>query len=85
MTEIRLKIKCAANENHQKILKMGSGASDNPKLAKLRHLTNQIAEIICGTSPLYIHPPGEFSPIGKCAACGSRLSYEIEEVEKGRD
>ena len=41
-----------------------------------------LAELLDGSSSLYIHKPGELSPIGKCATCGAPLTAEVEEIEK---
>lgn len=74
MAEIRLKIQCVKNADHAKILRFGS-------LISLEEV-DRLGELMCGTSPLYIHKPGPGSPIGKCALCGGQLEYEVQQIEK---
>lgn len=81
MTEIRLKIQCAQDENHAKILR-----ADALKLEltfqgqSARRMMRFAGEMICGTSGFYIHKPGALSPVGRCARCGGELSYTVEEL-----
>jgi hypothetical protein len=72
MDEIRIRIQCVTDENHAKILRF------HPGLGLM--LASNLAEVLEGTSEFYIHPPGDGSPIGRCAICGGRLTTEISEV-----
>ncbi len=39
------------------------------------------AGLMDGTSPMYVYPPTDFSPIGKCGICSRRLKTTVTEVE----
>lgn len=39
-----------------------------------------LAKLLDGTSPFYVLKPGDLSPIGKCATCGTELECEIKET-----
>ena len=72
MNEIRIRIQCAEDQNHAKILKLRGdiGAA----------YARDVGELVCGTSPMYIFPPGDKSPIFRCAICGGKLSYALEQL-----
>ena len=72
MSEIRLKIQCIEDIDHAKILKIEGQTRDQVEV---------LGGLLCGTSPFYIHLPGPGSPIGKCALCGGKLEYEIQDFE----
>ena len=40
------------------------------------------AGLMDGTSPLYVSPPDEQSPIGKCGICGAKITCKVEEMEE---
>jgi hypothetical protein len=69
--EIRIIMRCQDDENHAKVLRLD---------AKLgMEYAQTLAGLLDGSSPLYIFPPQDLSPIGKCAICGGKLKYTIEE------
>jgi len=71
---IRLKIICEKfPDKHAKVLEMHRMKRRSVKV---------FAGLLCGDSPYYIHKPGALSPIGKCATCGGKLRYDIEEREE---
>jgi hypothetical protein len=73
MKEIRITVRCKEDENHAKNLRMDASRG----LAWVETL----AEILDGTSTMYIYPPGPGSPIGKCAICGGKLDAEIQVID----
>lgn len=78
MKIIWLTIKCKADPDHRKLLKFR--LDPDTTMESAMHNVEITAQIITGTSPLYIHKPGPKSPIGKCATCGGGLEYTIEEA-----
>lgn len=72
MNEIRIRIQCTHFTDHAKILRLHA--------AKGAAYARDIAELACGTSEMYIYPPGDRSPIFRCAKCGATLTYTIEEL-----
>lgn len=42
-----------------------------------REFAESCAKLTDGTSPLYVHPPGPESSIGKCGICGAQLSSRV--------
>jgi hypothetical protein len=92
MKEIRLKVQCVDNEDHAKILELRHlPYPHDPDLALrnpddwfpfVRYAGAQLAALIDGSSPMYIHPPGEGSPIGRCALCQGKLKCTVEEIER---
>jgi hypothetical protein len=72
MNEIRIRIQCAEDQDHAKILKLRAdiGAA----------YARDIGELVCGTSQMYIFPPGDRSPIFRCVICGGKLSYTLEQL-----
>jgi hypothetical protein len=72
--EFRITIRCETFPGvHAKILhlpySLGRGHAES------------LGELLDGTSPHYIHPPGPGSPIGKCAICQGKLTATVEEIE----
>lgn len=86
MKVIRLTIRCSKNpEKHAKLVRFPDaseqvlhfGAASFP-----REWVESYAQLLCGTSPLYVFPPGPNSPIGKCGVCGATgLTYAIKEAD----
>lgn len=74
LREQRIYVRCQADEGHVKILRFRPEES----LALLVAL----AALLDGTSPAYIFPPAEGSPIGRCAICGARLECEIKPYKR---
>lgn len=74
MKQIRITVRCSRNSNHAKILCLKGRAG--------WALAKTLAELLDGTSPLYIYKPGDLSPIGRCAVCHAPTSSEVSEVEK---
>jgi hypothetical protein len=62
-------VRCAKDENHAKVLRI------DPALGL--GYAETLAGLLDGSSPLYIYPPGEGSPIGKCAVCGAKLNCTV--------
>jgi hypothetical protein len=96
ISDIRLRIQCANEYHHAKILPIASFIKSAPdalfagldtreadRILKL-YFARRIGEIICGTSQMYIYKPAARSPIGKCVMCGGALSFEIQEWEGDR-
>jgi hypothetical protein len=72
----RLRIQCTAVHDHAKILLLdGRG----------REYAETLGKLICGESQLYICKPQDGSPIGRCAVCGAKLTYELQHVEPEQD
>ena len=76
MNEIRIRIQCAEDQDHAKILKLRAdiGAA----------YARDIGELVCGTSAMYIFPPGDKSPIFRCVICGGKLSYTLEQLSSAK-
>lgn len=72
MNIIRLTVTCAQDSDHSKLLKISAELG--------MEWAQTFAELLCGTSPFYVHKPGPNSSIGKCATCGGRLNYTLEEA-----
>ena len=73
MTEIRIIVRCKENPDHAKILRIGNELGT-------KYAVN-LAKLLDGSSPHYIHPPGDLSPIGKCGICHGKLTATVEKVE----
>lgn len=74
MQEIRLTVRCANQPNkHAKVLRLDA------ELGK--EFAQGLADLLDGSSSLYIYKPGANSPIGKCCTCGGQLSATVEETE----
>jgi hypothetical protein len=67
----RIRIQCAEVKDHAKILMLGEHS---------REYAEQLGDLLCGTSKFYVCKPQDRSPIGKCALCGGKLSYEVQHV-----
>jgi hypothetical protein len=94
--DIRLRIQCANNLDHAKIIRIDSflrsapdqsewvpcESSDADRVLKV-YFARRIGEVICGQSELYIYKPGDRSPIGRCVLCNGILSFEIQEWDGG--
>jgi hypothetical protein len=72
MSEIRIRIQCVLDVNHAKILRLDA--------AKGAAYARDLAELVCGTSKMYIFPPGDKSPIFRCSICGGLLTASYEEL-----
>lgn len=79
MNEIRIRIECTVDKDHAKILRLDA--------ARGAIYAKELAELVCGTSPIYIHKPATLreptgrNPIavfGECAVCRAKLGYTIE-------
>lgn len=68
--EIRIIVKCQDNEQHAKTLRLDAALGLEYALT--------LAQLLDGSSPLYIFPPRDLSPIGKCAICGGKLACTLE-------
>jgi hypothetical protein len=76
--EIRITVSCEKFRSHAKILRLRV----DPKVEKAQmELAGVLARLLDGTSPMYIHTPGEGSPIGLCGICGSKVKCDVEEVD----
>ena len=75
MKEIRLTIRCTHNSDHAKVLRI------DPQLGK--EWAETLAGLFDGSSPFYIHKPGEGSPIGRCAICHAELKCTVQEFDDG--
>ena len=76
MPEIRIIPRCSVDPNHAKILRLKvdkKGDRVNLAFAKI------LAHLIDGTSPMYIYPPQDGSPMGFCCKCGGKLTCSVEE------
>lgn len=74
MREIRIAVRCSREPlRHAKILRIDA------KLGK--KWAETLAQLLDGTSPLYIHKPGPLSPIGKCGVCCASVEAEVMETE----
>ena len=69
MSEIRIMVRCAKDKDHAKVLRIDSALGLG--------YAETLAGLLDGSSPLYIYPPGEGSPIGKCAVCGAKLNCTV--------
>jgi hypothetical protein len=76
MNEIRIVIRCQKDDDHAKVLRF------DPHLGFEWVWT--LAGLLDGTSPFYIYPPGEGSPIGKCAICGAPYTCTVLEINDGQ-
>jgi len=76
MKEIRILVRCTAEENHGKILRFRPTES--------LVLIEAIAALLRGDSPCYVYPPGPGSPIGRCAICQAPLEAEIKQIDDGK-
>ncbi len=79
MEQIRIVVGCTKNENHAKVLMLDGGCGMGR--------AQVLADLLDGSSHFYIYPPGEGSPIGRCALCGGKLATQVttvfqEEVKK---
>jgi hypothetical protein len=89
ISDIRIRIQCENDIDHAKILPIASFMNQAPTIANIAeadrsvklYFAKRIGEIICGGSDMYIYQPSNRSPIGKCALCGGRLHYEIQELD----
>lgn len=92
--DVRLRVQCEANIDHAKIIPLQNFFRSPTDVSRWqpidnthadmvlkRHFAQKLGEIICGTSPMYIYRPGDRSPIGRCAICGAKLSFEIQDLE----
>jgi hypothetical protein len=74
MKQIRIIVRCANDPGkHAKVIRVAEQFG--------MEWAEVFAELLDGTSPMYIYAPGELSPIGKCATCGGKLSSEVKEVD----
>ena len=70
--EIRIAVRCVREPlRHAKVL----------RLSGERAFAETLAELLDGTSSLYILKPGPGSPIGKCGICGAAIETEIYEKQ----
>jgi hypothetical protein len=83
MPEVRLIVRCTGDSNHAKVLRIQRdyGGHEGAGLA----FAKVLGRLLSGTSPMYIHPPGEMSPIGFCRLCGEKLTCVVEEVANGKE
>jgi hypothetical protein len=42
-----------------------------------RDMARDFAQMLDGTSPMFVYPPDECSPIGKCVNCGARFTCAL--------
>ena len=67
----RIRIQCAEVRDHAKILLLDGHGRD---------YAETLGNLLCGGSNSYICKPQNRSPIGRCAVCGGKLSYEIQHI-----
>jgi hypothetical protein len=78
LKEIRITVRCVREpQKHAKILRCKA------RLGKRK--AEELAELLDGTSLMYIHRPGENSPMGKCATCGAAVEAMVSEIMDGED
>lgn len=71
---LRIVVRCSKEPfKHGKMLQFKPEAT--------RELAETVAKILDGSSEMYIYPPGELSPIGRCGVCGAAVEAEVEEVQ----
>jgi len=71
--ELRIAVRCVREpEKHAKVLRL---------LGMGREYAETLAELLDGTSSLYILKPGPGSPIGKCGMCGAAIETTVYEKE----
>lgn len=80
MKQVRITVQCQANQDHSKILRLGTIEPEDE--GKLLRYAKDIAAILDGSSKYYIFPPGAGSPIGKCVRCWGTFRVIVEEVEE---
>jgi hypothetical protein len=70
---IQIEVRCTAEPHtHAKFLRL------DPVFGV--EWAGTLSQLLDGTSPLYVHPPGPLSPIGKCAICQAPLQATVQEV-----
>lgn len=72
--EIRIRAQCTKDEDHAKILRFKASVG--------REYVETLAGLLDGSSPFYIFPPGDLSPIGKCGICGAPIKCSVFELRR---
>ncbi len=62
-------IEVCCEKGHRQVIKVDSSLGEE--------WARNLAGLLDGTSPMYVYPPGEDSPIGKCGVCGTPITATI--------
>lgn len=81
MTEVRVIIRCSKDVDHAKTLRL---RADEGKVDTTIALAKLLAALLDGSSPLYLLPPGDLSPIGHCGLCGAKWQCEVKVMQSSK-
>lgn len=65
-------VRCQSDRDHAKVLRIDGALQES--------YIETLAGLLDGSSHYFLNPPGDRSPIGKCATCGGTLRSEISQV-----
>lgn len=77
MTVFQIILRCRRDSDHAKVIRIDQALG--------MAYVDTLAQLLDGSSHLYIHPPGDRAPIGRCSACGAQLKSEISQVMLKQD